>query len=114
MSKFNCLVLTVIISFFSFFLFITESTISFKSIVHKYDIKIDNAYNALAISTNNSFQELLNSDKQKKPSSCNVFYTFKHLKKIFLDVDFNYLKGCNLLDLNLTTRTIIYPFHSFL
>lgn len=114
MSKINCFVLTVIISFFSLFLFKTETTISFKRVTHAHDIKIDNAYNAYAISVDNSIHELLNFDKQKKPTHGNVFYTFKTLKNVFLNETFNYLKVCDLIDLNLTTRIIIYPFHSFL
>lgn len=114
MLKFNCLLLTVTISFFSLFLFKTENSRPFQSIAHTHDIKIDGLYNALAISANNSFEELLNFDKQKKPTVYNVFNDFKPVKKGLLDESLNYLKVCNFLDLNLTTRTIIYPFHSFL
>ncbi|PKQ45645.1 hypothetical protein CSW08_06135 [Confluentibacter flavum] len=113
MLKLNCLLLTVTISFFSLFLFKTESTISFQAITHTHDIKIDGLYNAFAISANNSFHELLNFDKQKL-TNANFIYTFTCLKKMFLDEHFNYLKLCNLIDLNLTTHTIIFPFHSFL
>lgn len=113
MLKFNCFILTVTISFFSIFLFNTENTISFKTITHKHDIKIDGLYNTSAISTNNSFFELLSFDKQKLTNT-NFIYTFTCLKNIFLDESSNYLKISNLLDVNLNTRTIIYPFHSFL
>lgn len=114
MSKINCFVLTVVISFFSLFLFKTESTISFKNITQASDIKIDNAYNACAITVDNSFQDILNFDTQKKPTHSNVFYSFRTIKTLLLNETLNYLKICDLLDLNLTTRTIIYPFHSFL
>ncbi|WP_100613806.1 hypothetical protein [Confluentibacter citreus] len=113
MLKFNCFLLTVTISFFSLFLFKTENTISFQAITHTHDIKIDGLYNTSAISANNSFLELLSFDKQKL-TNANFIYTFTCLKKVFLDEGYNYLKVCNLIDLNLTTRTIIYPFHSFL
>ncbi len=114
MLKFNCFLLTVTISFFSLFLFKTENTISFQAIAHTHDIKIDGLYNTFAISANNSFEELLNFDKQKKPTNYNFFNAFKPVKKVLLDESLYYLKVCNLFDLNLTTRTIIYPFHSFL
>lgn len=114
MLKFNGLLLTVTISFFSFFLFKTENSRSFQAITHTHDIKIDGLYNAFAISANNSFEELLNFDKQKKPTTYNFFNTFKPVKKALLDENLNYLKVCNFLDLYLTTHTIIYPFHSFL
>ena len=113
MLKLNCLLLTVTISFFSLFLFNTENTISFNSITHTHDIKIDGLYNTFAISANNSFLELLSFDKQKL-TNANFIYKSTCLKKVFLDERLNYLKASNLLDLNLTIRTIIYPFHSFL
>lgn len=113
MHRFNCFLLTVTISFFSLFLFKSENTTLFKAITHKHDIKIDGLYNTSAISADNSFHELLSFDKQKLTNS-NFIHTFTCLKKVFLDESFNYLKISNLLDINLTTRTIIYPFHSFL
>ncbi|MGZ0015825.1 hypothetical protein [Yeosuana sp. AK3] len=114
MLKFNGLLLAVTISFFSLFLFKTENSRSFQAITHTHDIKIDSLYNAFAISANNSFEELLNFDKQKKPTVYKVFNDFKLENKELLNESLNYLKVCNFLDLNLTTRTIIYPFHSFL
>lgn len=113
MLKLNCFLLTVTISFFSLFLLKTENTISFQAVNHTHDIKIDGLYNTSAISANNSFPELLNFDQQKL-TNANFIYTFTYSKKVFLDESLNYLKLCNLFDLNLTTRTIIYPFHSFL
>ncbi len=115
MSKLNCFVSTVIISFFSLFLFKTESATSFKRIAHTHDIKIDKAYNTCAISTNNSFEHLVNFAKEKEPPSVNCFYTnASYLNKGSLNTNLQYLKICEFFDLNLTTRTIIYPFHSFL
>ncbi len=115
MSKLNCFVLTVIISFFSLFLFKTESATSFKRLVHTHDIKIDNAFNTCAISTNNSFEHLVNFEKEKEQPSVSCFYTTaSSLNKRYLNTNLQYLKICGFFDLNLTTRTIIYPFHSFL
>ena len=113
MLRINCFLLTVAISFFSLFLFKTEGAVTFKTVSHTHDIKIDGLYNTLAISIDNSFRELLSFDKQKLTNT-NFIYTFTCLKNVFLETSFNYLKISNLLDLNLTTRTIIYPFHSFL
>ncbi len=114
MLRFNCFLVTVTISFFSLFLFKTEGTVPFKTVTHHtHEIKIDGLYNTTAITANNSLHELLNFDKQKLTST-NFIHTFTCLKNVFLDECFNYLKRSNLLDLNLTTRTIIYPFHSFL
>lgn len=114
MLRLNCFLVTVTISFFSLFLFKTEDVVPFKTVTHHtHDIKIDGLYNTFAISVDNSFLELLNFDKQKLTNT-NFIYTFTCLKNVFLDACFNYLKISNLLDLNLTTRTIIYPFHSFL
>ena len=59
-------------------------------------------------------EELINFDKQKRLTNVNLFCSVKPLREAFLDDNSNYLKACNLLDLNLTTTTIIYPFHSFL
>lgn len=113
MLKFNCFLLTVTISFFSLFLFKTEGPIAYKTVTHTHEIKIDDFYNTCAISVDNSFRDLLSFTKQKL-TSANFFDTFTCLKKVFLEEGINYLKVCNLIDLNLTTRTIIYPFHSFL
>jgi|SRR5690606_332417 len=112
MLKFNCFLLTVTLSVFSLFLFKTEGSIPHKTVTHTHDIKIDGHYNTSAISANNSLYERLGSVKQKLTNS-NFTNTFS-LKKVFLEEGINYLKVCNLIDLNLTTRTIIYPFHSFL
>lgn len=113
MLKFNYFILTVTISFFSLFLLKTEGVVAFKTVTHKHEIKIDGLYNTSAISANNSFHELLSFDKQKLPNT-NFIYTFTCLKNVLFDESSNYIKISNLLDLNLTTRTIIYPFHSFL
>jgi len=113
MLRFNCFLLTVTISFFSLFLFKSEGAIAFNKVSHTHEIKIDGLYNTFAISADNSFHELLSFDKQKLTNT-NFIYTFTCLKNVFFDESSNYLKTSNLLDINLTTRTIIYPFHSFL
>lgn len=113
MLKFYCFLLTVAISFFSLFLFKTEGAVVFKTGKHTHDIKIDDFYNTCAIFVNNSSYKVLNFDKQKL-INVNFIYAFTCLKKVFLDEGANYLKACHLIDLNLTVRAIIYPFHSFL
>src|SRR5690606_14879526 len=113
MLKFNCFLLTVTLSFFSLILFKTEGTAVYKTARHTQDVKIDGVYNTSAISVNNSSLEQLGFIKQKL-TSANFIYTFTCLNKVFLEECINYLKACNLIYLNLTTRTIIYPFHSFL
>jgi hypothetical protein len=114
MSKFNCLLLTVALSFCSLILFHSEGSISFKKNTPLHNFKIDQSINACAVSINNSYEELINFDKQKRLAGGNFFYAIKSLNEPFLNDNSNYLKACNLLDLNLTTTTIIYPFHSFL
>lgn len=113
MLKFNCFLLTVTLSFLSLFLFKTESTTVYKTVTHKEDLKIDSFHNTSALTANNSFHELLSFVKQKLTSAYFIC-SFTGLKKVFLEEGINYLRVCNLIDLNLTTRTIIYPFHSFL
>jgi len=114
MSKFNCLLLTVALSFCSLILFHSEGSISFERNTPIHHLKIDQSINACAVSINNSYEELINFDKQKRLTNVNLFCSVKPLREAFLDDNSNYLKACNLLDLNLTTTTIIYPFHSFL
>lgn len=114
MLKFNSLLLTVTLSFFSLILFKTEDYISFRKNTPAHHIKIDQSINAYAISFNNSYEELLSFDKQKRLTNSNFIYSIKPLSKAFINHDSDYLKASNLLDLNLTPTTIIYPFHSFL
>jgi len=114
MLKINCLLLTVTLSFFSLFLIKTESNLAFKPTNHSHDLKIDHSINACAISTNNSFVELLSFDKQKKQSEINYLESFKPLNKALVENNSSYLKTCDFLDLNLTIHKIIFPFHSFL
>lgn len=114
MLKTNCFLLTVALSFFSLFLFKTDSNFPIKLVNHPHDIKIDHSFNTCAISTNNSFVELLNFDKNKKPSHTNHFNTFKPLDKVLVENNSHYLKVCNFFNLNLTISKIVYPFHSFL
>lgn len=114
MSKFNCLFLTLALSFFSLILFHSEGSISFNKNTPIHHLKIDQSINAYAISINNSYEVLINFDKQKRLTNVNLFCSVKPLREAFLDDNSNYLKASNLLDLNLTPTTIIYPFHSFL
>lgn len=114
MSKFNCLLLTVALSFYSLFLFNSERVISFEKNTPVHSFKIDYSINTSAISINNTYDELLNFDKQKRLASGRLFYAIKPLSKSLLDENSSYLKTCNLIDLNLTPTTIIYPFHFFL
>lgn len=113
MFKFNCFLITVTISFLSLFLFQTETSIQFSSTKQAHDIKFDVNYNTSGISANNSFHELFSFDKLKL-TSVPFTNSFKYIKKGLSDYHANYFKTCNLIDLNLTVRTIIYPFHSFL
>ncbi|WP_445736084.1 hypothetical protein [Mariniflexile sp.] len=114
MLKINCLFLTVTLSFFSLFLFKTESNLSYKSVSHPHDIKIDRSVNASAISINNSFEELVSFEKLKKQNHVNYSESYKPLNKVLLENNSNYLKACDFFNLNLTISKIIYPFHSFL
>lgn len=114
MSKINCLFLTVALSFYSLFLFNSEGGISFEKNSPAHSFKIDHSINTSAISINNTYEELLNFDKQKRLVSNHLFEAIKPLSKSFIDENSIYLKACTLLDLNLTPTTIIYPFHSFL
>lgn len=113
MKKFNWFLLTVTLSLFSLLLFKTEGAVVHKKVTHTPDIKIDGSYNTSALIVNSSFNERLGFDTQKLPSA-HLIYPFIHLKNAFLEDGVNYLKVCSLIDLNLTTRTIIFPFHSFL
>ena len=114
MLKINCLLITVALSFFSLFLFNSESSLVIKSINHTHDIKIDQSFNTCAISTNNSLEESIRFDKHKKQTNTNHFYTYKPLSKSHFDNSLQYLKVCDFFNLNLTIRKIVFPFHSFL
>lgn len=113
MFKLNCFFITVTISFLSLFLFQTETSIPYGTAPQKHEIKIEGQYNTSAISTNNSFLKILSFEKHELPS---VHFTsaFKYLIKRLPDNHASYLKACDFIDVNFTTRTIIFPFHSFL
>ncbi|WP_308991594.1 hypothetical protein QLS71_006140 [Mariniflexile litorale] len=114
MLKFNSLLLTLALSLFSLFLSETGGDLAIKKIPTTHDVKIDHSFNALAITTNNSFQELVSFEKDKEPPTENRFYTKNTSNKTVFENELQYLKVCDFIDLNLTTRSIIYPFHSFL
>lgn len=114
MLKVHTLLLTLALPFFTLFLFESEANFALKKVTHPHDIKIDHTFNALAISINNSFDELLNFDYQKNPSRQNHAYTKSVLSTIFVEKELHYLKVCNFIDLELSPQNIIYPFHSFL
>ncbi|SFZ89911.1 hypothetical protein SAMN05428642_101633 [Flaviramulus basaltis] len=114
MQKINFLFLTVSLSFFSLFLFKTESNLSVKSVNHSHDIKIDQSYNSCAISIDNSFDEILSFDEQKNQNQINYLESFKSLNRVLVENNSHYLRICQLFNLNLTIKKIVYPFHSFL
>lgn len=114
MLKVNTLLLTVTISFFSIFLFKTESRVAFKAVHHSHDIKIDSSINACAINTNNSFVEFFTFNELKTQSQTNYLESFKPLNDVLVENNARYLKACDFIDLNLTIREIVFPYHSFL
>ena len=114
MLKINTLLLTVTLSLISLFLLKTESNFSFKSVNHSHDIKIDKSINACAISTHTSLVNFLSFDKQKKQNQINYLESFKPLNKQLVKNNTRYLKVCDFINLNLTIREIVFPYHSFL
>lgn len=114
MLKFNSLLLTFALSLFALFLCESEGNSALKKTTSTHDFKIDHSFNALALTTNNSFQELVSFDKEKNQPNQNHFYAKNLSNEVIFKSDLQYLKVCGFLDLNFTTRNIIYPFHSFL
>ncbi|WP_372755941.1 hypothetical protein [Mariniflexile sp.] len=116
MLKFKGLILTIALSFFALFLFETNgNAVALNKVsTAKHDIKLERSYNALAISPNNGLHDLISIDKKKDQTTENTFFNKKTENYTVLENDLQYLKVCDNFDVNLTTRTIIYPFHSFL
>ncbi|CAH8282700.1 hypothetical protein EV196_101552 [Mariniflexile fucanivorans] len=114
MLKINSLLLTLALSLFTLFLCETEGDLALKKTTPTHDVKIDHSFNALAITTNNSFPELVSFNAEKEPNFQNQFYAKNILKLVVFENESQYLKVCDFIDLNLTTQSIIYPFHSFL
>lgn len=114
MLKINCFLLTVTLSFFSLFLFKGEDTLAFKTANTKHEISNDHTVNKCAISIDNSCEEFIHYEKQKRQNSLNHVLAYKPLSKRLFETNSHYLKVCDLLDVNLTVGKIIYPFHSFL
>ena len=114
MLKFNCLLLTVTLSFLSLFVIKTEDAFTLNTNHSTHSLKKDHSFNALAISTNNSFEELLNFDEQEKQPNINFSFSNTSFNEVFFNAQLQYLKICNLINLNFTISKIIFPFHSFL
>ncbi len=114
MSKFNCLLLTVTLSLFSLILFNTEGDISFVKNTPAHHYKVDQSVNACAVSINNSYGEFISFDKQKRLTNYNLSFAIEPLSQAHSNSNVNYFKLCKLFDLNLTSSTIIFPFHYFL
>lgn len=116
MLKFKGLILTIAISLISLFLFETNGrTVALnKPLNTRHDIKIERSFNTLAITTANSFEELISFNKHKNQTTETAFGSKISVNNAVYDYNLHYLKTSAHLDLNLNTRTIIYPFHSFL
>jgi len=114
MLKINCFLLTVTLSFFSLFLFKAEGTLPLKTTSSKHEISYDHSVNKCAISIDNSCEEFIHYDKQKRQNSLNYAIAFKPLSKRLFETNSHYFKTCDFLDVNLTISKIVYPFHSFL
>lgn len=115
MLKFNTILLTLALSFFALFLSEAEGDgLLLKKVTTTHDVKVDSSFNALAINTNNSFQEVLSFNNQKEPTSANEFQAQNTLSKLAFEKEIQYLKISEFIDLKLTPQDIIYPFHSFL
>lgn len=114
MQRLKYLILIVVLGFFAVFLNETQNDLPIKQNT-KHELKISDAFNTLAIPTSNSFQEFAGFSKQKELTNNNPKFLSKiSISKSAFNTDLQYLKTCDFFDLNLTTRTIIYPFHSFL
>ena len=114
MLKFNGLLLTIALSLFTWSASEKEGDLAIKKITPTQDVKIERSFNALAIAPNNSFLEFAGFEKLKEQPFHNKFFTKNPIPEKVFESDLQYLKICNFLDLNLTPRSIIYPFHCFL
>ncbi|HMR15130.1 MAG TPA: hypothetical protein PKD13_01490, partial [Mariniflexile sp.] len=114
MLKINCFLLTVTLSFFSLVLFKGEGALALKTTSSKHEIRYDNSVNKTAISIDNSFEEFIHIDKQKRQNSINHVSVFKPSSNHLFQTDSHYLKVCDFLDVTLTVDKIIFPFHYFL
>ncbi|MDO7172292.1 hypothetical protein [Mariniflexile sp. AS56] len=114
MLKFNSLLLTLALGVFSLFLSESEGDLAYKKITPSDDLKIDHSFNAFGITTSNAFEHITNFEFEKEPTNPDQFYAINPLNKAVYTGELQYLKDCDFIDLNLTTRAIIYPFHSFL
>jgi chromosome condensin MukBEF complex kleisin-like MukF subunit len=114
MLKFNGLLLTIALSFFTLCLGKAEGDLTLKKPVPTQQLHDFHALNTSAISVNNSFEELIVIDEHNTRFSENRFYAITRLSNLCISIDLKYLKACDFFNLNLTISKIIYPFHSFL
>tara|TARA_R110002049_G_scaffold285400_1_gene466283 strand:- start:28884 stop:29228 length:345 start_codon:yes stop_codon:yes gene_type:complete len=114
MRKFNGLLLTIALSFFTLFLCKLEGDVALKKHSPTHKLQDKHALNASAVTTTISSEELLNFDEHKYPSFTKHFYADTSLNKIFFDIKSSFLKVCDVFDFSLSIGSIIFPFHSFL
>jgi len=114
MVNINCLLLTLVLSFFSVVLlktvdysFIEENT---STPYFQDHIAINNS----AISVINYNEYLSNLKTFDNTKTEKQFCFLRYLEKVDNPEELHYLKTCNYLNLSLTISNIIYPFHSFL
>ena len=114
MLKFNCLLLTIALSFFTLLFSNTEGHISFEKNIPTHNFQDYHSLNSSATTVDNSFEKLLIIDEQNTQPSVNYFYTVSCLNELLFNIQLNYLKTGGFFNLKLTISKIIYPFHSFL
>lgn len=116
MPKFNLIFLTLALGFCTSFLFGQEvdCLVPTQNNAPKHDFKLEHSLNALAVSVNNTFEEVVNFHPEKEPTSQNPFTAGTVCQTICKTKLKAYVKASKLLNLSTAVRTLIYPFHSFL
>ncbi len=117
MLKFSHIFLTIALSFFSLYFNNIEESFAFFKVEHstqKHQLQNSRLYNACAIATNNTFEDVLNLNTEHENLAELNFTAHRLGNSILFNTNTNYLKTCSLIDLSFTIKAIIFPFHSFL
>lgn len=114
MQKFQGLILTLLVSFFTLFICELESTLAIKDYVAKHELQDNHGINTAAITIDTSLEVPTNLEDYKNQPTVNHFYANTSLNKLFLEPSTSYLKTCDFFDFSQIIGVLIFPFHSFL
>ncbi|ALJ05476.1 hypothetical protein APS56_10255 [Pseudalgibacter alginicilyticus] len=114
MQKFQGLILTVVLSFFTHFVCTLEGEVTINNYTPTHELHDNDGLNTAAITIDASHEISLNFDEQRQLHTTEHFFSNPSIHKLYLNISLSYLKICDFFNFSQTIGTIIFPFHSFL